>query len=73
MIASENSGDSPEWIKMLVTVIATVIGAGFGLFIGLLFVSRGFWEGLLVLALTLIGAVAGHLYATSESPWAQHE
>ncbi len=69
MKESEKSGSSPAWASTLITVIATVIGAGFGLGIGVAFVVYKFWAGLFVLLLTIAGAIVGRFYVASERPW----
>ena len=69
MRESEKSGSSPAWASALITVIATAIGASFALFVGVTFVSRGFWAGLFVLLLTIAGAIVGRFYVASERPW----
>ena len=68
MKESEKSGNSPVWASTLITVIATVIGAGFGLGIGVAFVVYK-WAGLFVLLLTIAGAIVGRFYVASERPW----
>ena len=65
----EKESGSPEWISTVITIIATVIGAAFALIIGVIFVSVGFWQGLFVLLLTIVGAIIGRLYVASEQPW----
>ena len=65
----DKSGESPAWIGTLLTIIATVIGAAFALIIGVIFVSSGFWQGVFVLVLTVVGAVVGRFYLASERPW----
>lgn len=62
----ENTGNSTEWVNTVIALIATIIGAGFGLGIGVIVISRGIWAGLFVLLLTILGAVAGRFYAASE-------
>ena len=69
MKESEKSGNSPAWASTLITVIATAIGAYFGLAIGATFVSRGGWAGLVVLLLTIAGAIVGRFYVASERSW----
>ena len=69
MKETDKSGNSPAWAGTLITVIATAIGAYFGLAIGATFVSHGGWAGLGVLLLTILGAIGGRLYVSSEQPW----
>ena len=62
----ENTGNSTEWVDTVIALIATIIGAGFGLGIGVIVISWGIWAGLFVLLLTILGAIAGRFYAASE-------
>ncbi len=66
---SEKSSESPAWVETLITGIATLIGALFGLGIGIIFVVSGAVAGIFVLLLTVLGAVAGRFYVTGEVPW----
>lgn len=45
----------------------TIVGAAFGLIIGGIVVFEGFWAGLLVLAISLLGALVGRYLATCSS------
>ena len=69
MKESDKSGASSAWISTLVTVIATAVGAYFGLAIGQTFVSGGLGAGVLVLLLTVAGAIVGRYYVGSTQPW----
>ena len=69
MKGSEEGNGSPEWVSTVITIVATVIGAAFALIIGVICVSTGFWEGLFVLLLTIVGAIVGRFYVASEQPW----
>jgi hypothetical protein len=62
----DNTSSTPQWLRPVTTLITTIIGAGLGLIIGLIIVTRGLGAGLVVLVLTLLGAAAGKLYAASE-------
>ena len=67
MKLTDSGRPSPEWVRPIVSLAATLVGAGLGLGIGIIFVSRGFLAGLFVLLLTILGAVAGKFYAAAEN------
>lgn len=66
---SEKSSESPTCCENLVTVVATIIGAVFGLGIGIIFVVSGPGDGLFVLFLTVMGAVVGRFYVAGDVTW----
>ncbi len=66
---SEQSSESPAWVDTLITSIATLIGAVFGLGIGIVFVVSGAAAGLFVLLLTVLGAVVGRYYIAGNIAW----
>lgn len=66
---SENSSESPAWVETLITGLATIIGALFGLGIGIVFVVSGAAAGIFVLLLTALGAVVGRFYIAGECRW----
>ena len=66
---SEKSSESPAWVETLITGIATIIGAAFGLGIGIIFVVSGPGDGLFVLLITVLGAVVGRFYMASDATW----
>ena len=69
MKGSEESSESPAWVDTLITGVATLIGAVFGLGIGIVFVVSGVVAGLFVLLLTVLGAVVGRFYMASDTAW----
>ena len=69
MKGSEKSSESPAWVETLITVVATIIGAVFGLGIGMIFVVSGAAAGLFVLLLTVLGAVVGRFYVAGDVTW----
>ena len=69
MKGSEESNESPAWVDTLITGLATLIGAAFGLGIGIIFVVSGAAAGLFVLLLTVLGAVAGRFYVAGDATW----
>ncbi len=69
MKGSEKSAESSAWVNILITAIATTIGAAFGLGIGIVFVVSGAAAGLFVLFTTVLGAVIGRFYLASEGTW----
>ena len=69
MKGSEKSNESPAWVETLITGIATIIGAAFGLGIGIIFVVSGAPAGLFVLLLTVLGAVVGRFYVAGDATW----
>lgn len=69
MKGSEKSNESPAWVDTLITGLATLIGAVFGLGIGIIFVVSGAAAGLFVLLLTVLGAVVGRFYVAGDATW----
>ncbi len=69
MKGSEESNESPAWVDTLITGVATLIGAVFGLGIGIIFVVSGAAAGLFVLLLTVLGAVVGRFYMAGDTAW----
>jgi len=69
MKGSEKSNESPAWVDTLITGLATLIGAVFGLGIGIIFVVSGAAAGLFVLLLTVLGAVVGRFYVAGAATW----
>jgi len=69
MKSSDESRESPAWVDTVITALATIIGALFGLGIGIIFVVSGAPAGLFVLLLTVLGAVVGRFYVAGECRW----
>ena len=69
MKGSDESKESPAWVDTIITALATIIGALFGLGIGIIFVVSGAAAGLFVLLLTVLGAVVGRFYVAGDTTW----
>jgi len=66
---SEKTSESPTCCENLISGVPTIIGAVFGLGIGIIFVVSGPVAGLFVLLLTVLGAVVGRLYVAGDATW----
>jgi len=66
---SEKSNESPTCCENLISGVPTIIGALFGLCIGMIFVRLGPAAGLFVLLLTVLGAAVGRFYWAGDITW----